>query len=61
MLDVKKIFEFQRFLSRNDFGRYFDPSGLANFDFVSRKIVDGLNAHGMIKINDFDNEKKLTA
>ena len=52
----KKDSSFENFLVSTILGDIFDLSGSCNFDFVSRKIVDGLDAHGMIKRNDFDNE-----
>ena len=52
----KKDSSFEDFLVATILGDIFDPSGSGNFDFLSRKIVDGLDAHGMIKRNDFDNE-----
>ena len=58
---VKKASDFDDFLVATILADIFDPSGSDNFDFASRKIVDRLDAHGMIKINDFDNEKNLAA
>ena len=58
---VKKASDFDDFLVATILADIFDPSGSDNFDFVSRKIVDGLNANGMIKRNDFDNKKDLAA
>jgi len=39
----------------------FDPSGSDDIDDVSKKIVDGLDAQGMIKSIDLDNEKEIAA
>ena len=58
---VKKTSDFDDFLVATILADIFEPSGSDNFDFVSRKIVEGLDAHGMIKRNDFDNEKDLAA
>ena len=58
---LKKDSSFEDFLVSTILGDIFDPSGSDNFDFASRKIVDGLDARGMIKINDFDIEKILAA
>ena len=61
LLMVKKASDFDDFLVATILADIFDPSGSDNFDFASRKIVDGLDERGMIKINDFDNEKDLAA
>ena len=37
------------------------PQGSDDFDFVSEKIVDGLDAEGMIKNYDLDKEEGLAA
>tara|TARA_Y100000994_G_scaffold217138_1_gene194386 strand:- start:340 stop:519 length:180 start_codon:yes stop_codon:yes gene_type:complete len=58
---VKKASDFDDFLVATILADIFDPSGSDNFDFVSRKIVDGFDANGMIKRNDFDNKKDLAA
>ena len=58
---VKKASNFDEFLVTAILADIFDPSGSDDFDFVSRKIVDGLDAYGMIKRKDFDNEKDLAA
>ena len=58
---VKKASDFDEFLVTAILADIFDPSGSDDFDFVSRKIVDGLDAHGMIKSHDFDNESGLAA
>ena len=58
---IKKASDFDEFLVATILADIFDPSGSDDFDFVSRKIVDGLDANGMIKSHDFDNEKNLAA
>ena len=58
---VKKASDFDEFLVATILADIFDPSGSDDFDFVSRKIVDGLDANGMIKSHDLDNEKGLAA
>ena len=58
---LKKASDFDEFLVTMILADIFDPSGSDDFDFVSRKIVNGLDAHGMIKSHDFDNEKGLAA
>ena len=58
---LKTNSSFDDFLVATILADIFDPSGSDNFDFVSRKIVDGLDAHGMIERNDVDNEKNLAA
>ena len=58
---VKKTSDFDEFLVATFLADIFDPSGSDDFDFVSRKIVDGLEANGMIKSHDFDNVEGLAA
>ena len=58
---VKKPSNIDEFLVTTILADIFDPSGSDDFDFVSRKIVDGLDSHGMIKRNDVDNEEDLAA
>ena len=58
---VKKASDFDDFLVATILADIFDPSGSDDFDFVSRKIVKGLDAFGMIKSNDFDNKEDLAA
>ena len=58
---VKKASNFDEFLVTTILADIFDPSGSDDFDFVARKIVNGLDANGMIKKNGFDNEKDLAA
>ena len=58
---VKKASNFDEFLVATILADIFDPSGSDDFDFVARKIVNGLDAHGMIKPNDFDNKDDLAA
>ena len=58
---VEKASDFDEFLVATILADIFDPSGSDDFDFVSRKIVDGFSSHGMIKSHDFDNEEGLAA
>ena len=58
---VKKSSSFNEFLVATILADIFDPSGSDDIDFVSRKIVDGLDAYGMIKSNDFNNKEDLAA
>ena len=58
---VKKASSFDDFLVATILADLFDPSGSDDFDFVSRKIIDGLDAHGMIKSNQFEEEADLAA
>jgi hypothetical protein len=58
---VKKASDFDDFLVATILADIFDPSGSDDFDFVSRKIVNGLDDFGMIKSNDFDNKEDLAA
>ena len=58
---VKKASDFDDFLVATILADIFDPSGSDDIDFVSRKIVDGLDAYGMIKSNVFNNKEDLAA
>ena len=58
---LKTNLSFDDFLVATILADIFDPSGSDDIDYVSRKIVDGLDAQGMIKRNEFDNEKALAA
>jgi len=58
---AKKTSSFDEFLIATLLADLFDPSGSDDFDFVSRKIIDGLDAHGMIKSNQFEEEADLAA
>ena len=58
---VKKASSFDEFLVATLLADLFDPSGSDDFDFVSRKIVDGLDAHGMIKRHKYEEEEDLAA
>lgn len=58
---VKNTSDFDDFLVATILADIFDPSGSDDIDYVSRKIVDGLNSHGIIKGRDFDNEKDMAA
>ena len=58
---VKKVSDFDDFLVATILADIFDPSGSDDIDFVSRKIVDGLDDCGMIKSPDSSNEEYLAA
>ena len=58
---VKNISDFDDFLVATILADIFDPSGSDDIDFVSRKIVDGLDDCGMIKSPDSSNEEDLAA
>ena len=58
---VKKVSDFDDFLVTTILADIFDPSGSDDIDFVSRKIVDGLDDCGMIKSPDSSNEEDLAA
>ena len=58
---VKKISNFDDFLVTTILADIFDPSGSDDMDYVSKKIVDGLDSCGMIKSHDFDNEEDIAA
>ena len=58
---VKRASDFDDFLVATILADIFDPSGSDDMDYVSKKIVDGLDSCGMIKSHDFDNEEDLAA
>ena len=58
---VKKASDFDDFLVATILADIFDPSGSDDIDFVAKNIVDGLDAYGMIKSNDFNNKEDLAA
>ena len=54
----KKASDFDDFLISTFLADLFDPSGSEDLDFVSKKIVDGLIENGIIKNEDFTDEKE---
>ena len=58
---IKKASDFDDFLVATILADIFDPSGSDDIEFVSRKIVDGLDAYGIIKSNYFNNKEDLAA
>ena len=58
---VKNTSDFDDFLVATILADIFDPSGSDDIDYVSRKIVDGLNSHWIIKGHDFVNEQDVAA
>ena len=58
---VKKTSNFDDFLIATILADIFDPSGSNDMEYVSKKIVDGLDSCGMIKSHDFDNEEDMAA
>tara|TARA_B100002019_G_scaffold136208_1_gene117374 strand:+ start:333 stop:512 length:180 start_codon:yes stop_codon:yes gene_type:complete len=58
---VKKTSSFDDFFVATILADIFDPSGSDDIDFVSRKIVDGLDAYGIVKSHDSDNEEVIAA
>ena len=58
---VKKSSNLDEFLVATILADIFDPSGSDDIDFVSRKIVDGLDDYGMVKSHDSDNEEVIAA
>ena len=48
----KKASDFDDFLIATLLADLFDPSGSDDFDFVSKKIVDGLIDNRLIKNNE---------
>jgi hypothetical protein len=58
---VKTDSSFNDYLVATILADLFDPSGSDDIDFVSKKIVDGLDNYGFIKSYDFDEEEGLAA
>ena len=58
---IKKTSNFDDFLVATILADIFDPSGSDDMDYVSKKIVDGLDSCGMIKSHDFDNKEDMAA
>ena len=58
---VKKSYSFDEFIVATILADVFDTSGSDDINFVSRKIVDGLNAYGIFKSHDSDNEEGIAA
>ena len=58
---IEKASDFDEFLVTTILADIFDPSGSDDFNFVSKKIVDGLESKVMIKSYDFDNKAGLAA
>ena len=57
----KKTSSFDDFLVATILADLFDPLGSDDIDFISSKIVNGLEAYGIIKSHDFDEEEGLAA
>ena len=53
----KKASDFDDFLIATLLADLFDPSGSDDFDFVSKKIVDGLIDNRLIKNKDDEDEE----
>ena len=58
---IKKTSNFDDFLVATILADIFDPSGSDDMDYVSKKIVEGLDSCGMIKSHEFDNEQDMAA
>ena len=57
----KKASDFDDFLIATILADLFDPSGSDDFEFVSKKIVDGLTENGIIKNEDITDEEDIAA
>ena len=57
----KKASDFDDFLLATILADLFDPSGSDDLEFVSNKIVDGFIENGIIKNEDFTDEKNIAA
>ena len=58
---AEKSSSFDEFLVATILADIFDPSGSDDIDYVSRKIVDGLDSYGMLKSHDFNNQEDMAA
>ena len=58
---VKKTSNFDDFLVATILADIFDPSGSDDMEYISKKIVNGLDSCGMIKSHDFANEEDIAA
>ena len=58
---VKETSNFDDFLVATILADIFDSSGSDDMDYVSKKIVDGLDSCGMINSHDFNNEGDMAA
>ena len=57
----KKASDFDDFLIATVLADLFDPSGSDDFDFVSKKIVDGLIDNRLIKNKEDEDEEVIAA
>ena len=57
----KKASDFDDFLMATLLADLFDPSGSDDFDFVSKKIVDGLIDNRLIKNKEDEDEEVIAA
>ena len=57
----KKASDFDDFLIATLLADLFDPSGSDDFDFVSKKIVDGLIDNKLIKNKEDEDEEVIAA
>ena len=57
----KKASDFDDFLIATLLADLFDPSGSDDFDFVSKKIVDGLIDNRLIKNKEDGDEEVIAA
>ena len=57
----KKNSDFDDFLIATVLADLFDPSGSDDFEFVAKKIVDGLIDNGLIKNEDYKYEEDIAA
>ena len=58
---VKRASNFDDFLVATILADLFDPSGSDDMEYISKKIVNGLDSCGMIKSHDFDKEEDIAA
>ena len=58
---IEKASDFDDFLIATILADLFDPTGSENLEFVSKKIVDGLIANGLIKKENFEDEGDIAA
>ena len=57
----KKSSDFDEFFVATVLADLFDSTGSDDPDFVSQKIVDGLNENGLLHHEEFDDDELIAA
>ena len=53
---IRKASDFDDFLVATLLADLFDPSGSDDIDFVAKKIINGLEEHGIIDYKNIEDE-----